>query len=102
MSLQQLPALLTEFKELASAYLRQETVERAEELRRLGGFSLGAALVWAFAIILLAVAGMRAIVDTLFHSPYWEAFGYLLAVIGLAALGAVLYQLGPKPAEESG
>ena len=73
-----------------------------EELRRLGGFSFGAALAWAFAIILLAVAGMRAIIDTLPDSPYWEAFGYLLAVVGLAALGAVLYQLGPKPSEESG
>ncbi len=58
MSLQQLPALFIEFKELATAYLRQETVERAEELRRLGGFSFGAALAWAFAIILLAVAGI--------------------------------------------
>ena len=102
MSLQQLPALFIEFKELATAYLRQETVERAEELRRLGGFSFGAALAWAFAIILLAVAGMRAVVDTLPDSPYWEAFGYLLAVFALAALGAVLYQLGPKASEESG
>ncbi|GMQ84653.1 MAG: hypothetical protein BMS9Abin07_0217 [Acidimicrobiia bacterium] len=102
MSLQQLPAMITEFKELATAYLRQETVERAAELRRLGGFSLGAALAWGFAIILLAVAGMRALVDALPDSPYWEALGYLLAVLALVALATVLYQLGPKPSEEGG
>ncbi len=102
MTLQQLPAMVTEFKVLATAYLRQETVERVEELRRLGGFSLAAAVAWVFAIILLAVAAMRAIVVALPDSPYWEALGYFLAVVGLVALAAVLYQLGPEPSQKSG
>jgi hypothetical protein len=33
-------------------------------------------------------------------SPYWEALGYLLAVLALAGIGAVIASLGPKSKEE--
>lgn len=101
MSLQQLPALVVEFRDMAKEYLIQETVLPAKRLGHLSGYSLGAAAAWAAAIVLLAVASVRAIIDVLPDSPYWEALGYLLTVLALAALAAVLVSLGPKTKEEA-
>ncbi len=101
MTIRQLPALAVEFKDLAKEYLIQQTVLPAKQLGHLAGYSLGAAVVWAVAMILLAVASLRAIVDTLPDSPYWEALGYLLTVLALAVVGAVIYRLGPQPKKET-
>ncbi len=106
MSLRQIPDLVVEFWDLAKAYLIQETVVPAKQLGHLAGFSLGAAAAWAVAIILLAVASLRAIVDALPDSPYWEALGYLITVVALLGLAGVIYRLGPqsqddRPAKEA-
>ena len=101
MSIQEIPGLVIEFRDMAKAYLIQETVEPAKQLGHLSGFSLGAALTWAAAIILLAVAAMRAIVDALPDGPYWESLGYLITVIVLLLLAALIASLGPKSPEEA-
>jgi len=101
MTIRQLPALAVEFKDLAKEYLIQQTVLPAKQLGHLAGHSLGAAVVWTAAMILLAVASLRAIVDTLPDSPYWEALGYLLTVLALTAVAAVIYRLGPQPKKET-
>ena len=49
--LQDLPAMITEFRDLAKDYLLQETVEPAKKLGHFAGFSLGAAALWALAIM---------------------------------------------------
>ena len=41
--LQDLPAMITEFRDLAKEYLLQETVGQAKKLGHFAGFSLGAA-----------------------------------------------------------
>lgn len=102
MSVRQIPGLVVEFKDMAKAYLIQETVLPAKQLGHLAGFSLGAAAAWAAAIILLAVASLRAIVDALPDSAYWEALGYVITVLALAALAAIIYRLGPRPEEDHG
>jgi hypothetical protein len=100
-SLQQLPGLVAEFRDMARDYLVQETIVPAKQLGHLSGFSLGAAAAWAVAIVLLAVAGMRTIVDVLPESPYWEALGYLLAVIALGVIAAIIVSVGPSSEDEA-
>lgn len=95
--LQDLPRLFEEFKDLAKEYLLQETVEPAKKLGKAAGMSLGAAALWAIAILLLSVAGVRAIIDALPEGAYWEALGYLIWVIVLAVVAAILVRLGPRP-----
>ncbi len=97
MSLREIPALLVEFKDLTLEYLYQEAVVPLKQLGHIAGFSLGAAVVWAFAVVLLAVASMRAIVDALPDGAYWEALGYVLAVILVLAVMAIFYRFGPRP-----
>lgn len=96
MSIKEIPGLVVEFKDLARDYLVQETLGPARSLGHLLGFSLGAALLWAFAILLIAVAAMRGIIALLPEGSYWEALGYLLTVVLLVGLAAILFALGPR------
>jgi hypothetical protein len=93
--IQEIPRMVKEFFELAKAYLLQETLEPAKKLGHFAGFSLGAALLWGLAIVLLAVAGLRALYDALPSSPYWEAASYLIFAVVLVAVIAVLVKLAP-------
>jgi hypothetical protein len=93
--IQDIPRLAKEFFELAKAYLLQETVEPAKKLGHFAGFSLGAAIIWGLAIVLLAVAGLRALYDALPSSPYWEAASYIIFSVMLIAVIAVLVKIAP-------
>jgi uncharacterized BrkB/YihY/UPF0761 family membrane protein len=93
--IQEIPQLVKEFFELAKAYLLQETVEPAKKLGHFAGFSLGAAILWGLAIILLAVAGLRAFYDVLPSGPYWEAAAYLAFGVLLLVFIAILVKLAP-------
>jgi uncharacterized membrane protein YqjE len=95
-TLQDLPAMVSEFIELAKTYLRQETIEQGKKLGRFAGFSLGAAALWALAVILLGVAGLRGLIAILPEGPYWEALAYFIVVVVGVALIAILVRLGPK------
>ncbi|MEN8113581.1 MAG: hypothetical protein ABFS21_04260 [Actinomycetota bacterium] len=99
--LQDLPALILEFRDLAKEYLLQETVGQAKKLGRFTGFSLGAAALWAIGALLIAIAAMRAIVDVLPESPYWEALGYLIAAVVVALVVLAVVKAGPSPEPES-
>jgi hypothetical protein len=94
--IQELPRLVSEFGALAKGYMVQETVEPAKKLGRFAGMSLGAALSWIVALLLLSVAGLRGIIYLLPEGAYWEALGYLLFALILAGLVALLMRLGPK------
>lgn len=93
--IQDIPRLISEFIELARAYLLQETVEPAKKLGHFAGFSIGAAALWASALILLSVAGLRAVYSALPDGAYWEALGYLITVLVLLIFMAVLVRLVP-------
>lgn len=93
--IQDIPKLVTEFIDLAREYLLQETVEPAKKLGRFAGYSLGAAALWAIALILVSVAGLRALIDVLPSGPYWEALGYLLFTVVLVGFIALLIKLVP-------
>ena len=98
--LQDLPVLIVEFRDLAKEYLLQETVGQAKKLGRFAGFSLGAAALWSVAMILIGTAVMRGFVDVLPNSPYWEALGYLIAVVVFVAIAAIIVKAGPRTDSE--
>lgn len=93
--LQDIPRLTSEFVELAKEYLLQETVEPAKRLGRFAGYSIGAAALWAVALVLLSVAGLRALIGVLPTGAYWEALGYVLFAFGLIGFIAILIKLVP-------
>jgi hypothetical protein len=96
--IQDIPRLTSEFVELAKEYLLQETVEPAKKLGHFGGYSIGAAALWAIALVLITVAGLRALIDVLpsgEYGEYWEALGYVLFSIALVGFIALLIKLVP-------
>jgi hypothetical protein len=99
--LQDLPAMITEFRDLAKEYLLQETVGHAKKLGHFAGFSLGAAALWALAAMLLGVAGLRGLIELLPEGAYWEALAYFIVVIVAAVIIAILVSLGPKSEPEA-
>lgn len=90
-----IPRLTTEFIELAREYLLNETLEPAKRLGHFAGFSIGAAALWSVALVLLSVAGMRALIDLLPTGPYWESLGYVVAALALTGFVALLIKLVP-------
>ena len=93
--IQDIPKLVREFVELSREYLLQETLEPAKKLGHFAGYSIGAAALWATALVLLSVAGLRALIDVLDPGPYWEALGYLLFSLLLVAFIALLVKVMP-------
>ena len=94
--IQDLPRLISEFFEMARAYLIQETVGPAKRLGSFAGMSIGAAALWAIALVLLSVAGMRALTDLLPEGAYWEALAYMIFVVVLIGFMALLASLVPS------
>lgn len=88
----QLPELISDFVATAKDYLRQETIEPAKRLGRYGGFSAAAGLVAALAVVPLAVAGNRLLIEVLPGDPshrMWSGLAYVvsaLVLLGLAGL----------------
>ena len=93
--IQDIPRLIGEFVEMAREYLVQETVEQAKKLGHFAGYSFGATAVWSFGLLLLAVAGLRALYSVLPSGPYWEALAYLITVVILLAFLAIVVKLVP-------
>lgn len=93
--IQEIPKLVTEFIELSKEYLLQETVEPAKKLGHFAGYSIGAAALWSIALVLLSVAGLRALIDVLQPGPYWEALGYVLFSLLLVGFMYLLVKVMP-------
>ncbi|MCZ7533177.1 MAG: hypothetical protein M5U23_07205 [Acidimicrobiia bacterium] len=93
--IQDIPRLVGEFTRLAKEYLLQETVEPAKKLGYFAGMSLAAAAMWVAALILLSVAGLRALVGVLPDGEYWQSLAYVGYAIVLVAFCAVLVKLVP-------
>jgi len=70
-------------------------MEPAKKLGHFAGFSIGAAALWSVALVLLSVAGLRALIDLLPTGPYWEALGYVAAALVLSGFIALLIKLVP-------
>jgi hypothetical protein len=94
--IQDIPRLVTEFIQMAREYLLQETVEPAKRLGHFAGFSMGATLLWSSALILLSVAGLRALYGVLPEGAYWEALAYVGFALVLVAFVALVVKLVPE------
>jgi len=94
--IQDIPRLVTEFIQMAREYLLQETVEPAKRLGHFAGFSVGAALLWSAALILLSVAGLRALYGLLPEGAYWEALAYVGFALILVGFIALVVRLVPE------
>lgn len=93
--IQDIPKLVKEFVELSREYLIQETLEPAKKLGHFAGYSIGAAALWAVALVLLSVAGLRAFIDVLDPGPYWEVLGYLVFSLFLVGFIVLLVKVMP-------
>lgn len=87
--------MVGEFTTMAREYLRQETIEPVKKLGAFAGKSIAAALLWSAALVLLSVAGLRALLDVLPTGAYWQALGYGIFVLVLVALCGILIGLVP-------
>ncbi len=98
-SARELPQLISEFVDMAKAYLRQETLDPAKRLGRYAGFSIGAGIVAAIGAIPLAVAGNRLVIDLLPSDPghrMWSGLGYILSALGLLAVAGILAKVASR------
>ncbi len=94
--LHDIPRLTREFVDLAREYLLQETVEPAKKLGYFAGMSIAAAALWASALILLSVAGLRALVDVLPEGEYWQALAYVVYALILVVFCVIVVKLVPE------
>ena len=93
--IQDIPRLAGEFVDLVKMYMLQETLEPAKKLGHFAGYSVGAGAVWGAALVLLSVAGLRALFDLLPSGPYWEALAYAMFALILVGFVALVVKLVP-------
>ena len=92
-STKELPELVTEFVDMSKEYLRQETVGRAKLVGRHTGVALGTALIASLAVIFLAVAGVRLLIEVMPGEPdhrIWSGLGYVAGAVVLAAIAGII------------
>ncbi|MEY2432317.1 MAG: hypothetical protein QOC92_2042 [Acidimicrobiaceae bacterium] len=94
-----IPQVLTELWEMLVSYAKQETVEPLKGLGRYVVFGAGAAVVGGIGIILLTLAGLRALQthnDGRFDGN-WNWVPYLVALVLLGVLIALaVSRIKPK------
>jgi hypothetical protein len=94
----ELPELVTEFVDMSKEYLRQETLGRAQLVGRHTGVALGTALVSSLAVIFLAVAGVRLLIDVMPGEPdhqMWSGLAYVIGALVLVGLaGLIAWRVG--------
>lgn len=89
----ELPQLISEFIDLAKAYLREHTIVPARRLGRLAGLSFAASVLFVLAALFLGVVVLRVIVDAMPDGSIWSGFGYILASLALLLLtGLVMWR----------
>lgn len=93
--IQDIPKLVGEFIDMARDYLVQETVGQAKKLGGFAAHSVGATALWSIALVLLAVAGLRALYDALPSGPYWESLAYIITVVVLLVFLAIVVKVVP-------
>lgn len=87
--LSELPQLTSELVDMSKEYLRQETLEPAKRLGKVAGFSVGAGMLMAIGVILLATAGMRFLIDVFPEGGLWEALALFTAALVCAGVAGI-------------
>lgn len=95
----EIPELTSEFVEMSTEYLRQETLGRAKALGRFAGLGFAASSLAALGLLLLTIAGVRAVRAVLPEEPthqIWSGFGYLLAALIVAGVTALVVAVAAR------
>lgn len=83
---------IADIKEMVVAYAKQETVEPLKGLGRYLGYGLGGSIMVALGLVLLGLAGLRALqteTGTTFTGN-WSFAPYFIVLVGLALIIALL------------
>lgn len=86
-----IPGVLSDLKDLAVAYAKQETIDPLRGLGRFVGLGVAGSLLLGVGVSLLGLAGLRALqteTGTTFTGN-WSWAPYLIAVVLLLALAAM-------------
>lgn len=94
-----IPQVATELWELATSYAKQETIDPLKGLGRFLGFGVGGAIALGVGVVLLLLAGLRALQTetgtTFTGSLSWAP--YLIAVaIGLVLIALALWRVSKR------
>jgi hypothetical protein len=91
--LSELPQLTSELVDMSKEYLRQETLEPAKRLGKVAGLSVGAGLLIAIGVILLATAGLRFLIEVFPEGGLWTALALLTsALVSAGAAGIIAWR----------
>lgn len=94
-----IPETLAELWEMLVSYAKQETVEPLKGLGRFVGFGAGAAVLGGIGIILLTLAGLRALQthtgEHLTGNLNWVPYLVALVLLGVL-IGVAVLQIKPK------
>ncbi|MGZ8783998.1 MAG: phage holin family protein [Acidimicrobiia bacterium] len=89
-NISELPQLAGELLDLSKQYLRQETLEPAKRLGKVAGLSVGAGILVAIGVILLATAGMRYLIEVLPEGGLWPALALFSSALVLAGVAGII------------
>jgi hypothetical protein len=79
-----------ELVELSKEYLLQETLEPAKRLGKVAGLSVGAGMLIAVGVILLATAGMRYLIDIFPEGGLWTALALFTSSLVSAGVAGII------------
>ena len=89
----EIPQMAGELVELSKEYLRQETLEPAKRLGKVAGLSIGAGMLIAIGVILLATAGMRYLIEVFPDGGLWTALAlFASAVVSAGVAGLFVWR----------
>ncbi len=92
-----LPALVTELWELVVAYAKQETIGPLKGLKQFLIWGVGGTVLTSFGLVLLTLAGLRALQAETSLDGHLSWLPYLLVVVVAAAVIALAVRAIIKP-----
>jgi hypothetical protein len=94
-----LPTLASELWDLVRAYAKQETVEPLKGILRFVGFGFAGAVALSIGLVLLALAGLRALqtLDTFDGNLTWAPYG-IVVVASMLLVGLLLSRTSKRKA----
>jgi Putative Actinobacterial Holin-X, holin superfamily III len=86
----QIPELVAELVDMSKEYLRQETLEPAKRLGRFAGMSLGGAVLFSFAAVLLTLGLFALLRRLLPDTQWWAVLARLFTALGAGGAAALI------------
>jgi len=95
----EIPKLVSELFELSKLYLEQEAVAPLRRTARYAGYSILGGLLFGLGWVLLAIAGLRLVLDLLPDTMLWSALAYVVgATLALGVALAIMWAAGRSKA----